>query len=147
MAGRKDEKMLEIAGGVILGGLGIILILWLIGLIAENAEDIASVFGFLLAALAVFGVWYFLDSEFPEIDWIKTALAFFGIIILVFFGYAYYIKNKPKMTEKEKRITENKNYQDKLNKNSSIGISSYVIYLFLFILFLISTASLIFKII
>ena len=139
--------MLEIAGGVILGGLGIMLIIWLIGLISENADEVAAGCGLVLAALAVFGVWYFLDSEFPEIDWIKTALAFFGVIILLFFGYAYYIENKPKMTEKGKRIAENKDFQDKLNKNSSIGISSYVIYIFLFILFIISTTSLIFKII
>lgn len=108
--------MLEIAGGVILGGLGILLILWLIGLIAENAEDIASVFGFLLAALAVFGVWYFLDSEFPEIDWIKTAFALFGIIILMLSAYGYY--KSPKMTEKEKRINQ-KLYQDNLKKNQT----------------------------
>lgn len=108
--------MLEIAGGVILGGLGILLILWLIGLIAENAEEIASVVGFLLAALAVFGVWYFLNSEFPEIDWIKTAFSLFGIIILVLSAYGYY--KSPKMTEKEKRINR-KLYQDNLNKNQT----------------------------
>ena len=108
--------MLEIAGGVIIGGLGILLILWIIGLIAENAEEIASVVGFLLAALAVFGVWYFLDSEFPEIDWIKTAFALFGIIILILSAYGYF--KSPKMTEKEKRINQ-KLYQDNLKKNKT----------------------------
>ncbi|OYY67999.1 MAG: hypothetical protein B7Y44_10460 [Sphingomonadales bacterium 28-55-16] len=119
--------MLEIAGGVILGGLGILIILWLIGLIAENAEDIASVFGILLAALAVFGVWYFLDSEFPEIDWIKTAFALFGIIILILSAYGYY--KSPKMTDKEKK-TNQKLYKEILNRNQtkSEKITSIFIY-------------------
>lgn len=119
--------MLEIAGGVIIGGLGILLILWLIGLIAENAEEIASVVGFLLAALAVFGVWYFLDSEFPEIDWIKTAFALFGIIILILSVYVYY--KSPKMTEKQKRINQ-KLYQDNFKKkqNKRENIISIILY-------------------
>ena len=91
--------MLEIAGGVIIGGLGILLILWLIGLIAENAEEIASVVGFLLAALAVFGVWYFLDSEFPEIDWIKTAAALIGAIFLGAATYGVIVTIKENVNE------------------------------------------------
>ena len=96
--------MLEIAGGVIIGGLGIIVILWLIGLAASNAEEIGAGCGLILAALAVYGGWYFLDSEFPEIDWIKTAFALFGIIILILSVYGYY--KSPKMSEKEKRINQ-----------------------------------------
>lgn len=127
--------MLEIAGGVILGGLGILLILWLIGLIAENAEEIASVVGFLLAALAVFGVWYFLDSEFPEIDWIKTAFALFGIIILMLSAYGYY--KSPKMTEKEKK-TNQKLYKEILKKNQTKDekIISIVVYSTIAVIFI-----------
>ena len=127
--------MLEIAGGVIIGGLGIIVILWLIGLMAENVEEIASVVGFLLAALAVFGVWYFLDSEFPEIDWIKTAFALFGIIILILSAYGYY--KSPKMTEKEKRINQ-KLYRDDLKKNQNRreNIISIILYSIVPIIFI-----------
>jgi hypothetical protein len=131
--------MLEIAGGVILGGLGIILILWLIGLMAESAEEIAAGCGLLLIALAVFGVWYFLDSEFPEIDWVKTAFAFFGIIILILSAYGYY--KSPKMNEKEKK-TNQKLYKEILNRNqtksekmTSIFIYSQITLIFIGIIY------------
>lgn len=127
--------MLEIAGGVILGGLGIILILWLIGLIAENTEEIAAGCGLFLIALAVFGVWYFLDSEFPEIDWVKTAFAFFGIIILMLSAYGYY--KSPKMTKKEKKINQEL-YKDILNRNQTTDekIISIVVYSTITVIFI-----------
>lgn len=91
--------MLEIAGGVIIGGLGIIVILWLIGLAASNAEEIGAGCGLILAALAVYGGWYFLDSEFPEIDWIKTAAALIGAIFLGAATYGVIVTIKENVSE------------------------------------------------
>ena len=80
--------MLTIAGGVILGVLGLLAIIAAMGIIAENAEEIASGCAVIVGLLIVIGVWAWLDSEWPEIDWIKTALAAIGVAlaILIAFG-------------------------------------------------------------
>lgn len=129
--------MLEIAGGVILGGLGILLILWLIGLMAENAEEIAAGCGFLLIAIAVFGVWYFLDTEFPEIDWIKTAFAALGILflaaIIIEIIYEKYFKEKKENYHKIKKY---------VNKNKIIFTKEQIknsVYIILCMLFVVSS--------
>ena len=80
--------MLTIAGGVILGVLGLLAIIAAMGIIAENAEEIAAGCAVIVGLLIVIGVWAWLDSEWPEIDWIKTALAVIGgaLAILVAIG-------------------------------------------------------------
>lgn len=80
--------MLTIAGGVILGVLGLWAIIALVGMIAENTEEIAAGCAVIIGLLIVIGVWAWLDSEWPEIDWIKTALALAGgaLAILVAIG-------------------------------------------------------------
>lgn len=70
--------MLTIAGGVIIGILGLWAILALIGVIAENAEDIAQGCAVVVGVIALIGAWAFLDEMWPEIDWIKTAFAAVG---------------------------------------------------------------------
>jgi hypothetical protein len=121
--------MLEIAGGVILGGLGIIVILWLIGLAASNAEEVGAGCGLILAALAVYGGWYFLDSQFPEIDWIKTAFALIGAIFLALFIYGAIISIKDDI--------DKGNYKNKTYKYSNIQIRNIVIVISSMIFFII----------
>jgi hypothetical protein len=80
--------MLTIAGGVILGVLGLLAIIVVIGVIAENAEEITAGCAVIIGLLVVIAVWAWLDSEWPEIDWIKTAFAVIGgaLAILIAFG-------------------------------------------------------------
>lgn len=70
--------MLTIAGGVIIGILGLWAILALVGVIVENAEDIALGFAVVVGVIVLIGAWAFLDEMWPEIDWIKTAFAAVG---------------------------------------------------------------------
>lgn len=70
--------MLTIAGGIVLGFLALGLIGAILGAIVENAEEIAVGCTFLLGAAALLGLWAFLDAQWPEIDWIKTAFALAG---------------------------------------------------------------------
>ena len=80
--------MLTIAGGVILGVLGLLAIIAAMGIIAENAEEIAAGCAVIVGLLIIIGVWAWLDSEWPQIDWIKTALAVIGgaLAILIAIG-------------------------------------------------------------
>ena len=75
--------MLAIAGGVIIGFLGLWAILALIGTIAENGEEIAQGCAFILGLLVIIGFGVWLDSEWPEIDWMKTAVAALGILFAI----------------------------------------------------------------
>lgn len=70
--------MLTIAGGIVLGLLALGLIGAILRAIIENAEEIAVGCTFLLGAAALLGLWAFLDAQWPEIDWIKTAFALAG---------------------------------------------------------------------
>jgi membrane-bound ClpP family serine protease len=70
--------MLTIAGGVIIGILGLWVIIAIIGAIFENIEEIALGCAVLFGVIALIGVWAFLDGMWPEIDWIKTAFATAG---------------------------------------------------------------------
>jgi hypothetical protein len=80
--------MLTIAGGIILGVLGLWVIIAIMGMIADNTEEIAGGCAVIIGLLIVIGIWAWLDSEWPEIDWIKTALALIGgaLAILVAIG-------------------------------------------------------------
>lgn len=70
--------MLTIAGGIVLGFLALGLIGAILGAIIENGEEIAAGCTFLLGASALLALWAFLDAQWPEIDWIKTAFALAG---------------------------------------------------------------------
>jgi len=73
--------MLTIAGGVILGVIGLWLIFALIGTISENIEEIAQGCALVIGLLVVLGFALWLDSEWPEIDWTKTAFAAVGLLL------------------------------------------------------------------
>jgi hypothetical protein len=73
--------MLTIAGGVILGVIGLWLIFALIGTISENIEEIAQGCVLVIGLLVVLGFALWLDSEWPEIDWTKTAFAAVGLLL------------------------------------------------------------------
>jgi len=76
--------MLTIAGGIGLGFFALAVIGAILGVIAENIEEIAAGCVLLSGVAAVVGVWAFLDDQWPEIDWVKTALA---VICCAFIGW------------------------------------------------------------
>lgn len=79
--------MLTIAGGVILGGLGLLAIIAVMQVIDDNAEEIGVGCAVVVGLLAVVGVGAWLDSKWPEIDWIKTALALIGGCLAIFIAF------------------------------------------------------------
>lgn len=120
--------MLTIAGGVILGLFGFALILWIISLIVSNSEAIGVGFFILLAILAVYGAWAFLDAQWPEIDWIKTAFALIGGIIALVFIYVFSIsyRDSPRIKIDNKKLYK-EIYDKKLTKwEKAISIFFYI---------------------
>ncbi len=120
--------MLTIAGGVILGLFGFALILWIISLIVSNSEAIGVGFFILLAILAVYGAWAFLDAQWPEIDWIKTAFALIGGIIALVFIYVFAIsyRDSPRIKIDNKKLYK-EIYDKKLTKwEKAISIFFYI---------------------
>ena len=59
--------MLAIAGGVTLGILGVIAILWLVSAVIENQAEVAQGCALILGLIVIIGVWVWLDNEWPEI--------------------------------------------------------------------------------
>jgi hypothetical protein len=79
--------MLTIAGGVILGVIGLWVILAIAGVILSSLEEIAAGCIVIIGFLAIIGVFVWLDSEWPEIDWFRTALAGMGLLFSAFIAF------------------------------------------------------------
>jgi hypothetical protein len=95
--------MLVIAGGIILGVIGLLAILWLVGAVIENQEEIAQGCAFIVGLLIIIAIGAWLDSEWPEINWINTALAVVGCLFAALMAFAL-LHDSPlfrKKTDKE----------------------------------------------
>ena len=109
--------MLAIAGGIILGVIGLLAILWLVGAVIENQEEVAQGCAFIVGLLVIIGIGAWLDSEWPEINWIKTAFAAIGCLFAALMAFAFF-HDSPlllKMTGKERPHSSSEN-----NKRSKI---------------------------
>jgi hypothetical protein len=127
--------MLAIAGGIILGVIGLLAILWLVGAVIENQEEVAQGCAFIVGLLFIIGIGAWLDSEWPEINWIKTAFAAIGCLFAALMAVALFHDSPllQKKTDKERTPITNANNNGLIILGSTILIAWTAIIIWRFV--------------